>query len=201
MEAPAAVRSIRLYYDQLLIAWVTVHSGDIGNTFGPNGFAIGSSGTSHLSFQFVRAAGSLTSVAGVRALQILPVTSPRLKTSWSLATAKPNTARRTFIIDTRSRWKWATAKGAPRPDSPAFTFLEKRQTFLEEALFRPRAVRSRSLLERYRVPLDQLLDFAVTHELAHAMCQEVDEPKVAAYAGQLRRAGTVVCGESGSRIP
>jgi hypothetical protein len=25
------------------VTWVTVHSGDIGNTFGPNGFSMGSS--------------------------------------------------------------------------------------------------------------------------------------------------------------
>ena len=107
----------------------------------------------------------------------------------------------TWILVQSEDWRPILRRVGRDPDSPAFTILEKRQTFLEETLFRPRADRSRIFLERYRVPLDQLLAIAVAHELAHAMCQEVDEPKTAAYASQLRKTGTVVCGESASRIP
>jgi len=62
------------------------------------------------------------------------------------------------------------------PENPAFTILEKRQTFLEDA------------------PLDQVLRYAVTHELAHAMCREVDEAKATTLASQLLVTGTVACG-------
>ena len=85
------------------------------------------------------------------------------------------------------------------PDSPAFTILEQRRTFLEEALFQPMAGRSRTLLEKWRVPLDQLLDVAVTHELAHALCRERDEAQTHAYAGQLSESGQVTCGEGTGR--
>ena len=39
------------------------------------------------------------------------------------------------------------------------------------------------------MPLDQLLIFAVAHELGHALCQETDEARAKAYADQLRRTG------------
>jgi hypothetical protein len=78
-------------------------------------------------------------------------------------------------------------------DSPAFTILEKRQTFLEEALFNPPADRGRTLLAKWRMPLDELLPFAVAHELGHALCREVDERRANDYAAQLRSAGTVRC--------
>lgn len=78
-------------------------------------------------------------------------------------------------------------------DSPAFTILEQRRTFLEEALFQPMAGRSRTLLEKWRVPLNQLLDVAVTHELAHAICRERDEARTHGYADQLSQSGRVRC--------
>ena len=82
------------------------------------------------------------------------------------------------------------------PDSPAFTILEKRQTFLEEALFAPRVERSRKFLDTWRVPLDQLLEFAVSHELGHALCREVSEARVIRYAEQLRLSRSVTCDAS-----
>jgi hypothetical protein len=71
-------------------------------------------------------------------------------------------------------------------DSPAFTVLEKRQTFLEEALFLPVAGRSATLLAKFRLPLDRLLEFTVLHELGHALCGERDERRTQDYATQLR---------------
>ena len=79
------------------------------------------------------------------------------------------------------------------PDSPAFTILEKRQTFLEEALFNPRPDRARTLLAKWRRPLDELMPFAVAHELGHALCKDVDEKRADEYGAQLRDSGTVRC--------
>ena len=79
------------------------------------------------------------------------------------------------------------------PKSPAFTILDKRQIFLEEALFNAAPARARELLEAWRMPLDELRTFAVTHELGHALCQETDEARANAYAEQLRSTGKVTC--------
>ena len=90
---------------------------------------------------------------------------------------------------------WLEADSPPRPsgsDSSAFTILEKRQTFLE-ALFNPRPDRARTLLAKWRRPLDELMPFAVAHELGHALCKDVDEKRADEYGAQLRDSGTVRC--------
>jgi hypothetical protein len=79
------------------------------------------------------------------------------------------------------------------PKSPAFTILQKRQIYLEEALFNPSPARARELFERWRLPRDELRIVAVTHELGHAICQEPDEARANAYAEQLRSTGKVTC--------
>jgi hypothetical protein len=99
----------------------------------------------------------------------------------------------TWILVRSQDWKPILRPVGRDPDSPAFTILEKRQTFLEEALFNAGPERSRTLLEKWRMPLDQLLAFAVAHELGHALCQETDEARAKAYAEQLRRTGKVTC--------
>ena len=99
----------------------------------------------------------------------------------------------TWILVRSQDWKPILRRVGRDPESPAFTILENRQTFLEEALFKAGPERSRTLLEKWRMPLDQLLMFAVAHELGHALCQETNEAKAKAYAEQLRSTGKVTC--------
>lgn len=99
----------------------------------------------------------------------------------------------TWILVRSQDWKPILRRVGRDPDSPAFTILEKRRTFLEEALFNAHPARSRTLLEKWRMPLDQLMAFAVAHELGHALCQETDEARAKAYAEQLRSTGKVTC--------
>jgi hypothetical protein len=82
----------------------------------------------------------------------------------------------TWVLVQSQEWKPILRRVGKDPENPAFTILEKRQTFLEDA------------------PLDQVLRYAVTHELAHAMCREVDEAKATTLASQLLVTGTVACG-------
>jgi len=102
----------------------------------------------------------------------------------------------TWVLVQSPDWKPILRRAGRDPDSPAFTILDKRETFLEEALFRPTADQSLRLLESYHMPLDRLLSVAILHELGHAICHEVDERKAIAYADQLRNTGTVVCREA-----
>ena len=81
----------------------------------------------------------------------------------------------TWVLVKSDDWKPILRRVHRDLDSPAFTILEKRQTFLEEALFNPRPDRARTLLAKYRRPLDELMPFAVAHELGHALCKDVDE--------------------------
>jgi hypothetical protein len=105
----------------------------------------------------------------------------------------------TWVLVRSDDWMPILRRVGRDPDSPAFTILEKRQTFLEEALFVPLAGRSATLLAKFRLPLDQLLEEAVLHELGHALCAERDERQVHHYASQLRESGVVVCRSGPSR--
>ena len=112
--------------------------------------------------------------AHVAALQRVLSTAPELG-AW------------TWVLVRSEDWKpILLTRAGLDPDSPAFTVPEKRQTFLEEALFTPLPGRSATLLEKFRLPLDQLLEHAVLHELAHALCKERDERQTDIYARQLR---------------
>ncbi len=99
----------------------------------------------------------------------------------------------TWVLVRSQDWKPILRSVGRDPKSPAFTILEKRQIFLEEALFNTVPARSRELLEEWRMPLDQLRIFAVTHELGHALCQETDEARAEVYAEQLRSTGKATC--------
>jgi hypothetical protein len=101
----------------------------------------------------------------------------------------------TWILVRSEDWKPILRQVGRDPDSPAFTILAARQTFLEEALFAPDPPRSRTFLERFSMPLEQLLPFAVAHELAHALCREANERRTDRYATQLRQTGTTSCRE------
>ena len=63
-----------------------------------------------------------------------------------------------WILVRTTDWKPILRGVGLDPDSPGFTILEKRQTFLEEALFTGDPERSRTFLEKWRIPLDQFLD-------------------------------------------
>jgi hypothetical protein len=101
----------------------------------------------------------------------------------------------TWVLVRSEDWRQILRRVGRDPDSPAFTILEKRQTFLEEALFVPIAERSATLLAKFRLPFDLLLEHAVLHELGHAICGERDESRAHNYAAQLRQRGVVTCAD------
>src|SRR5215510_9772671 len=86
----------------------------------------------------------------------------------------------TWILVRSDDWSPILRRVGRDPDSPAFTIPGRRQTFLEEALFRHSPGRSRILMEKLGVPLDQFLALAVSHELGHALCHETSEAQASA---------------------
>jgi len=99
----------------------------------------------------------------------------------------------TWVLVRSDDWKPILRRVGLDADSPAFTILDKHQTFLEEALFRFDPARGRTLIERWRIPLDQLLLLAVSHELGHALCRDANESRTNEYATQLRSTGRTTC--------
>ena len=61
--------------------------------------------------------------------------------------------------------------------NPAFSYLPKRETFLDGALVARASIRGAELRAIWHMPIEDLLDLAIRHELAHALCNDPDETK------------------------
>ena len=106
-------------------------------------------------------------------------------------------------------WTWVLVRSDDWPTileglnlhsgSPAFSVLAKRQTFLNEVLIDGTVQDRAELLRTFRVPIDQMLDIAVSHELAHAFCMEASEREADRFAEQLRKAGVSQCNGARNR--
>jgi hypothetical protein len=68
-----------------------------------------------------------------------------------------------------------------------------RQTFVEEVLLVPKPEREVELFNIWHVPFDRFLEFAITHELGHAFCNEPDEIKADRAGQRLREDKANVC--------
>ena len=94
----------------------------------------------------------------------------------------------TWVLVRSEDWKAILRSRGLDADSPAFTFYPKRETFIEEAIVTQVPVRGRELLLKWNMSMRDLLDFAIAHELGHALCNDKDEWN-ANRVGQLLRAG------------
>jgi hypothetical protein len=77
--------------------------------------------------------------------------------------------------------------------SPAFSHLGYGQTFFDEALLVLKPKRELELMTKWNISFDKFLDFAVTHELGHASCEESDEIKAERFGQRLRKSLASVC--------
>ena len=83
----------------------------------------------------------------------------------------------TWILVRSQEWKTIIARQKMDPNTAAFSYLQKRQTFLEEALMIEVPWRTKDLTSHYHLRQQQLLAFAVAHEMGHAICSDLDEAK------------------------
>jgi hypothetical protein len=90
-------------------------------------------------------------------------------------------------------WKPILVTRGLDPDSPAFTYYEKQETFIEEVLVAEVPVRRGKLLVEWGMSMQDLLDFAIAHELGHALCNEKDEAKANRVARMLKEQKPYVC--------
>ena len=80
--------------------------------------------------------------------------------------------------------------------SPAFSLLLGRATVMDRSLFSGAADRVAELVKWSGLPIDQLVDVAVTHEMGHAICQDKNEGHAEDYGRQLRKAKVLDCSET-----
>jgi hypothetical protein len=102
-----------------------------------------------------------------------------------------------YPIEALGRWTWVLVRSQDwkpisrtlrlNPDSPAFTALEPRETFLEEALFAHDPERMAELMNEWRRSMPKLLELAISHELGHAFCGEPNEAAADRFGDELRK--------------
>jgi hypothetical protein len=84
----------------------------------------------------------------------------------------------TWVLVRSQDWKPLMKTVGLHQDSPAFTCLEKRTTFVEEALVaKVSGNRPEELISRWHMGMRELLNLAVEHEMGHALCSTLDEDK------------------------
>lgn len=99
----------------------------------------------------------------------------------------------TWVLVRSQDWKPISQMLGLNPDSPAFTAVEPRETFLEEALFAHDPQRSSELMDQWRMSMPDLLQLAVSHELGHALCGEPNEAVADHIGDELRHGRWTPC--------
>ena len=119
------------------------------------------------------------------------------------ATAVLKKALARYPVDALGEWTWVLvrtvdwkqvldAKGMNVND-PAFSNLTRRKTFLDGSLVEGVSTRAIELRLVWHMRVEELLDFAIRHELAHALCNEPDEFKANRIAISLQNGTPPFC--------
>ena len=119
------------------------------------------------------------------------------------ATAVLRKALVRYPVDTLGKWTWVLVRTEDwkqvlsgwrvDPNVPAFSYLPKRETFLDGSLVVRASNHSTELSMIWRMPVEDLLDLAIRHELAHALCNERDESKADRAAIALKNGTPLSC--------
>jgi hypothetical protein len=99
-----------------------------------------------------------------------------------------------FVLADSEHWDQLLRSLKRDPGSPAFTELVARVTVLEDTLFETADSRRAWLAQRYGKLPGELLDYAATHEMGHAICLERNEELAEEYGFDLRMGVEPVCG-------
>ena len=99
----------------------------------------------------------------------------------------------TWVLVRSQDWKAISRTLQLNPMSPAFSALEPRETFLEEALFAHDPQRTAELMGEWQRSMPNLLEIAVSHELGHAFCAETNEAAADHFGDELRTGLSPAC--------
>lgn len=119
------------------------------------------------------------------------------------ATAALRKAQARYPVDALGEWTWVLVRTVDwkqilsdrkfDTNHPAFSYLPKRETFLDGALVVRSSIRGAELSAIWHMPIEDLLDLAIRHELAHALCNDPDETKAERAAIALKNGTPVSC--------
>ena len=99
----------------------------------------------------------------------------------------------TWVLVRTEDWKQLLSERRFDPNHPAFSYLPKRETFLDGALVVRSSIRGVELSAIWHMAIEDLLDLAIRHELAHALCNDPDETKADRAAIALKNGTPLSC--------
>jgi hypothetical protein len=99
----------------------------------------------------------------------------------------------TWVLVRSSDWRGIQSPRGLDPNSPAFTYYPGKETFLEEALVSEVPRRRFDLKSTWGMSIEKLLDYAIAHELGHALCNERNEIKADRAAKSMREGNAPSC--------
>jgi hypothetical protein len=99
----------------------------------------------------------------------------------------------TWVLVRTVDWKQILADRKYDTNPPAFSYLRKRETFLDEALVLRSSIRGTQLSAIWHMPIENLLDLAIRHEFAHALCNDRDETRAERGAIALKNGMPLSC--------
>jgi len=98
-----------------------------------------------------------------------------------------------WVLVRSEDWKQILSERRVDPNVPAFSYLLKRETFLDGSLVGGASIHGSELRAIWHMPVEDLLDLAIRHELAHALCNRGDESKADRAAIALKNGTPLSC--------
>ena len=99
----------------------------------------------------------------------------------------------TWVLVRTEDWKQLLSERRFDSNHPAFSYLPKRETFLEGALLAKTSIRGMELSAIWHMAIEDLFDLAIRHELAHALCNDPDEARAGRAAIALKNGTPLSC--------
>ena len=82
-----------------------------------------------------------------------------------------------WVLVSSQQWEALLARRDFSPDVPAFTAVDAKVTFFDDALLAGSPGRLSQLMDSWHLSRNGLLDLAVRHELSHAFCSDENESR------------------------
>jgi hypothetical protein len=99
----------------------------------------------------------------------------------------------TWVLVRTEDWKQILSERKFDSNHSAFSILPKRATFFDGALLLKISIRGVELSTIWHMPIEDLFDLAIRHELAHALCNDPDETRANRGAIALKNGTPLSC--------
>jgi hypothetical protein len=99
----------------------------------------------------------------------------------------------TWVLVRTVDWKQLLSHRGFNPNDTAFSNLTKRVTFLDGSLLETKSIRGIELRTVWHMPVEDLLDLTIRHELAHVLCNERNESLAVHAALDLKNGTHLSC--------